>query len=96
MSDPTALHLLYTDYNKLTNSFTNQQEYQVPQQVPYQVPYQVPQQFPQQVPYQVPQQVFVHLVCVDGKPFIFYEDEPSRLYPAFISKDSLYGEPRTL
>ena len=84
MSDPTALHLLYTDYNKLTNSFTNQQEYQVPQQVPY------------QVPYQVPQQVFVHLVCVDGKPFIFYEDEPSRLYPAFISKDSLYGEPRTL
>ena len=109
MSDPTPLHLLYTDYNKLTSTFINHQvPQQIPKQVYHQVPQQITQQIPQQIPQQVyhhdteqaprqdPQQVYVHLVCVEGKPFIYYEDEPSKLYPAFISQNSYYGQPRML
>ena len=89
MSDPTPLHLLYTDYNKLTSTFIN---HQVPQQIPQQVYHHDTEQAPRQDP----QQVYVHLVCVEGKPFIYYEDEPSKLYPAFISQNSYYGQPRML
>lgn len=82
-------------YNTYNNQLP-QQHYHVLSQHPQQQlnQFQQPMQI-QQIPSHC-QQVYVHLVCVEGKPFILYEDEPTRLYPAFISHDSYYGQPRTL
>ena len=46
--------------------------------------------------HQTARQVYVQLVCIEGKPFIWYADDPTKVYPAFISQNSYYGQPRTL